>query len=280
MALTDARDPMHEGVIARAREFLIRGQHRGQDVFFGGMGYDQESGRPYADLSNTVFALEALRRTRPLEPEHALDWDAAIQFVSRCQHLRESNDAEWVSDDLEEKGGFIYNPVESKASEAETSDGDADYLRSYGSMTYAGLLSLLHARVDRDDARVRAAVDWIVRRWTLDENPGMGAQGLYFNYHTMAKALSAYGQERLVLPDGKGVTWRRALVEKLVSLQRIEAKTGLGYWQNENNRWWENDPNLATSYTLLALETAIRDRSDLTSIDQRANTEPVILEAP
>jgi hypothetical protein len=53
------------------------------------------------------------------------------------------------------------------------------------------------------------------------------------------------------------VGWRRALIEKLVSLQRIDPKTGLGYWQNDNNRWWENDPNLSTCYTLLALEYAL-----------------------
>jgi squalene-hopene/tetraprenyl-beta-curcumene cyclase len=123
-------------------------------------------------------------------------------------------------------------------------------------MTYAGLLSFLYARVNRDDPRVRAAVEWITRRWTLDQNSGMGMQGLYYNYHTMAKALNAYGQETLVLADGTKLKWRQALVEKLISLQRIDPKTGLGYWQNENNRWMENDPILVTSYTLLALEVA------------------------
>ncbi|MDP7640203.1 MAG: terpene cyclase/mutase family protein [Candidatus Hydrogenedentes bacterium] len=261
MALVDDGDPKHEALIDRAREFLIQGQHQGNDVFRGGMGYDLESDRAYADLSNTVFALEALRRTQPLEsPPGAgrlLDWDSAIEFVSRCQHLRESNDAEWVSGDSSEKGGFVYNPVESKVSGAESADLDGSSLRSYGSMTYAGLLSFLYARVDRNDPRVRSAADWIERRWTVDENPGMGAQGLYYNYHTMAKALDAYGNEILTLPGGKSVAWRRALVEKLVSLQRIDPKTGLGYWQNDNNRWWENDPNLATCYTLIALEYTV-----------------------
>ncbi len=88
----------------------------------------------------------------------------------------------------------------------------------------------------------------------------MGLQGLYYHYHTMAKALSAYGQEVLALPKGKKVPWRRTLVEKLVSLQRIDGKTGLGYWRNDNNRWWENDPNLATSYAMLALEITVLGR--------------------
>jgi squalene-hopene/tetraprenyl-beta-curcumene cyclase len=78
----------------------------------------------------------------------------------------------------------------------------------------------------------------------------------------MAKALTAYGGETLAIEGVGPVAWRPALVRKLVSLQRIDAKTGLGYWQNDNNRWWENDPNLSTSYTLLALETAVFDRGE------------------
>jgi len=264
MALVDSGDPKYLPVIDGARRFLIGGQHRGGDVFRGGMGYDQVSNRPYADLSNTVFALEALRRAEPLEPTRTagrtLDWEAAIAFVSRCQHLRESNSAEWVSEEPDERGGFVYHPLKSQVGPVETVDGESAQLRSYGSMTYAGLLSFLYARVDQDDPRVRAAVDWITRRWTLDENPGMGMQGLYYNYHTMAKALNAYGQELLTLPDGRKASWRRSLVERLVHLQRIDPATGLGYWQNDNNRWWENDPNLATGYTLLALEIAVLGR--------------------
>jgi squalene-hopene/tetraprenyl-beta-curcumene cyclase len=273
MALLDAADPKHDDVVARARAFLINAQHQGEDVFRGGMGYDQEADRPYADLSNTVFALEAVRRTEALEGiregSNRLDWEGAIAFVSRCQHLRETNDADWVSEASGERGGFVYHPIKSQAGAAESSDGDATYLRSYGSMTYAGLLSFMYADVERDDPRVLAAVDWVTRHWTLDENPGMGPQGLYFNYHTMAKALGAFGQEILVLPGGKTTAWRPALIEKLVVLQRIDPKTGLGYWQNDNNRWWENDANLVTSYTLLALETAITGPQSMVSTQER-----------
>ncbi len=267
MALADGNRPEYASVIASARKCLIDLQYLGEGEFSGGMGYDASTDRPYADLSNTVMALEALRRTQPGETAGKgvetpdLDWEAAIQFVSRCQHLKETNASSWVRETTEEKGGFVYHPSESKAGAVESIDGEEGYLRSYGSMTYAGLLSLLYAQVDRDDPRVRAAVDWISRRWTVEENPGMGMQGLYYNYHTMAKALNAFGQETLVLPGGRKVEWRRALVEKIVSLQRIDPQTGYGYWQNESNRWWENDPNLVTAYTLLALEISIYGRS-------------------
>jgi squalene-hopene/tetraprenyl-beta-curcumene cyclase len=38
-------------------------------------------------------------------------------------------------------------------------------------------------------------------------------------------------------------------MKKLVSLQKFD-----GYWMNDNGRWWENDPVLCTTYSLLALE--------------------------
>ena len=40
-------------------------------------------------------------------------------------------------------------------------------------MTYAALLSFIYAQVDREDPGVQGAIDSIIRRWTLDENPGM-----------------------------------------------------------------------------------------------------------
>jgi len=255
-----AGNPEYADTIARGRKFLIGGQHRGEDVFSGGMGYDKDTDRPYADLSNTVFALEALRQTEPLETpggeDTALDWNAAIEFVSRCQHLRKHNDAEWVSEAPDQYGGFVYHPKKSQAGAVESGDAEENYLRSYGSMTYAGLLSFIYAGVDRNDERVQAAVQWLSRRWTLEENPGIGTDGLYYSYHVMAKALNAYGKDTLILADGSKVNWRPQLVQKVVSLQRIDPATGLGNWQNENNRWWENDPNLSTSYTVLALEMA------------------------
>ena len=61
-------------------------------------------------------------------------------------------------------------------------------------MTYAGLKSFLYAGVSKDDPRVKGAVDWIRRHYTLEENPGMGKAGLYYYYHTFAKAMDALGQ--------------------------------------------------------------------------------------
>ena len=37
----------------------------------------------------------------------------------------------------------------------------------------------------------------------------------------------------------------------------IDPETGFGYWVNEENRWWEADPVLVTSYALLGLQIAL-----------------------
>jgi squalene-hopene/tetraprenyl-beta-curcumene cyclase len=82
----------------------------------------------------------------------------------------------------------------------------------------------------------------------------MGQEGLYYYFHTMAKALSAAGVDRFTLKDGRGVDWRRELALKLLSLQDGSE----GFWVNTNGRWWEKDPVLTTAYSLIALEIVHR----------------------
>jgi squalene-hopene/tetraprenyl-beta-curcumene cyclase len=115
-------------------------------------------------------------------------------------------------------------------------------------MTYAGLKSMIYAGVSRDDPRVKAAYDWIRQHYTLKENPGMGAQGLYYYYHTFAKALATLGDAQIVDAEGKSHDWQADLAQHLIAEQKPD-----GSWVNSNPRWLEGDPNLATAYSLLAL---------------------------
>ncbi|MBQ6926537.1 MAG: hypothetical protein IJQ73_18030, partial [Kiritimatiellae bacterium] len=128
-------------------------------------------------------------------------------------------------------------------------------LRSYGSITYSGLLSMLYARVGRDDPRIVSAVDYARRHWTLEENPGQGQQGIYFYYTIMARALALLDVNELPPAEegGAPIAWRDQLVEKVLSLQKPD-----GSWANENNRWFENDSVLTSSYAVLTLEYALR----------------------
>ena len=139
--------------------------------WYGGWGYGRH-GRP--DLSNAQIALEALHDAglKPDDPAY----QAALVFVTRMQnssrdqrpalgrrrrrlrlHPRQQRRIAWPAKSIAPDGRRM--------------------LRSYGSMTYAGLKSMIYAGLTKDDPRVKAAVDWITKNWTLDENPGMRLAG-------------------------------------------------------------------------------------------------------
>jgi squalene-hopene/tetraprenyl-beta-curcumene cyclase len=264
MALHEAGRPEDKETVRAARRFLLGLQaDESEDIArtdprYGGWGYEPQArpGMHKPDLSNLQWAIEALKVTEAVErPDRpggaeqpgqstALAYDKALTFLARCQNLKAVNDRPWAGND----GGFVYSPVESKA--GETDDGKG--LRSYGGMTYAGLKSMIYARLDPNDRRVRAAYDWIRSHWTLETNPELEAQGLFYYYQTMAKALDACGREIIVDTDGRRHDWRTELTRKLLSIQK-----GDGSWVNENARWMESIPELVTAYTVLALEATL-----------------------
>jgi squalene-hopene/tetraprenyl-beta-curcumene cyclase len=258
MALLAAGKPEYRQTILDARQFLLASQFdetRGvasTNASYGGIGYGKRE-RP--DLSNMQWTLEAIHLTESMDADKKktweLHWQKAIQFLQRCQKLPAHNDQPWAKNAADQDlGGFIYMPGPPPVSFAddEVQDGKTP-LRSYGSMSYAGLKSYLYAELKKDDPRVVAAVSWLRKNYSVDENPGLGAQGLYYYYLTFTKALTAYNEDTFTDAAGKTHDWRFELMKKLVTLQRFE-----GYWQNDNNRWWENDPVLVTSYSLLSLE--------------------------
>ncbi len=257
MSLHALNRPELLSVIQKARTYLSKMQYLDPSVYRGGMGYDADQGRPYTDLSNSYMAYEAMRLTQDVEdlraagePKADLDWKAAQEFLSQVQNLATVNTNYWISESADDQGGFAYSP----GAGASTTNAEGKVsLRSYGSMTYAGLLALIYSQVDVQDERVQSAKDWASRHWSLDENPGMGQEGLYYFFNVLTKALAAAGDETLTLSDGRTVSWREEVVRKLISLQKPE-----GFWVNENNRWWEADPNLVTAYTLLALSAALQ----------------------
>ena len=239
-------DGRFDGEIAAAKSFLEGLQWDESeglspaDVNYGGAGYGKK-GRP--DLSNTAFLVEALRSAGGAADDAAIQ--RALVFVSRTQNLPgPHNDQPHPAKNPD--GGFYYTPANGGESMAgSTPEGG---LRSYASMTYAGLKSMIFAGLDKDDPRVKAALEWLAKHYTFDENPGMGDAGLYYYYHTMAKALDVLGDETFT--DAKGTThaWRGELADAVITRQQAD-----GSWVNANARWMENDPNLVTAYALLAL---------------------------
>lgn len=240
------KDGRYDSLLKNAEAFLKGIQwddnegHDQASVNYGGAGYGSKK-RP--DLSNTSFFLDALQAAGATAEDPAVQ--KALVFVSRCQNLETAyNTTPFATKNPD--GGFYYMPAAGGASMAgETEDGG---LRSYGSMTYAGLKSMIFAGLTPEDPRVKAALDWAQKHYTLGENPGMGDAGLYYYYHTFAKALAALGQPTIVDAAGASHDWKQELVDELAKRQQPS-----GAWVNSNNRWMEGDPNLVTGYCLLVL---------------------------
>jgi squalene-hopene/tetraprenyl-beta-curcumene cyclase len=252
MALCAAGRDSYKAVIADAARFLRKLQwDEGEgknttDDFYGGAGYDSKS-RP--DLSNTQLFLDALVAAGIPRSDPA--FRKAMLFVSRCQNLKsEHNDRPWAG--KVNDGSFIYSAAAggtTKVQDAPNADGG---LPGYGSMTYAGIKSLIYCGATRDDPRVKKALEWIRRHYTVGRNPGMpkvrARWGLYYYYHTMAKCLDLLGDDFVI--DSKGVKhdWRADLTAALAEKQRPD-----GSWANEDPHWMEANAPLATGYALMTL---------------------------
>ncbi len=255
MAFQEAnRDGRYDSLIKGGQGFLKEKQwdetegKSPEDAFYGGAGYGGSNSRP--DLSNTTFMIEALHDTGLPADDPALQ--KAVVFISRCQNLKsEFNDQPWA--DKVNDGGFVYTAANGGSSVAGEAPGGG--LRSYGSMTYAGFKSLVYAGLTKDDPRVKAALDYIKKNYTVEENPGLGQMGLYYYYQAFGKAMAALGQDTFTDASGKEHDWRAELVAALAKRQHDD-----GSWVNDADRFMEGDPNLVTSYALMALASTVKPK--------------------
>jgi squalene-hopene/tetraprenyl-beta-curcumene cyclase len=243
MTFTAAGQPQDKPLIEKGRRYLA--EHlldegegvKPDDKFYGGLGYGGTSDGGSADIISLEYGLRAMQEGGMAANDPA--WNKAIQFLQRTQNS-EANDQPWKATD----GGFIYYPGYSQAGET----------RSYGSATYAGIMSYIWSNVKKDDRRVQAVLKWVRDNYTVDENPGIGQKTVYYYYMVFAKALQAMGQP--VIVDAKGVShnWREDLGNKLLSLQHPE-----GYWVNTVPDEMQDNKVLVTTFTMMAIEAALQN---------------------
>jgi squalene-hopene/tetraprenyl-beta-curcumene cyclase len=244
-------------VIDRAVAFLKSNQNLDEnDINYGGIGYGS-AGKGQEDLSNTGFAIEALRASGVPPEDEALQ--RAMKFLQRCQNLSSVNDLPWAADD----GGAVYAPHESKA-QGSFHEGDPPIgkveLRSYGSMTYALIKSYLYLNLSADDPRLAAALGWIRQNYQFEANPGLPAgreqEGLFYYYLVMAKSFKLLGQPTITI-DGQPRDWRADLfaeVKKRAQAVPMDDGTKGLIWINSARRWRENFPHVVNSYIITALK--------------------------
>jgi len=209
------------------------------DKFYGGMGYGGTSDGGVADIISLEFGLRAMKEGAL--PANDPAFQKAIQFLQRTQNNKETNDQSYTADD----GGFIYYPGYSQI-EGTT--------QSYGSATYAGILSYSWANLQKNDRRVQDAFKWIGEHYTLDENPGIGQKAVYYYYMVFAKALHAMGEP--VITDSKGGkhNWREELAAKMMSLQAAD-----GSWVNDKNpAEMQGNKTLVTSFSMMTIEAILQ----------------------
>ena len=169
----------------------------------------------------------------------------ALVFVSRCQNLKsEFNDQAWAGKIND--GGFIYTAAQGGSSMAgkEANGG----LRSYASMTYAGLKSMIYAGLSREDPRVKAALTYITQPLLSGREPGAGTTGTVL-------LLSHVRQDDVSARDADDHGCRGAVARLARRADRGPGKRQQadGSWVNPADRFMEGDPNLVTAYALLAL---------------------------
>lgn len=252
MALSAAnKEGKYDDAIQNAINFLRTVQFneaRGTaetDPMFGGAGYSAGKSRP--DLSNTHFFLEAFEAAGISSNDPAVQ--DSIKFLSRCQNFASKDNASAEAAQVND-GGFQYVAPGGQGGPGGAEGG----LRSYGSMTYAGFKSMLYAGLAKDDPRVAAALNWIRANYSVKENPGMGANGLYYYFYLFGKAMNAAKIDTLVDDMGNQHDWKAELAAHILSQQAPN-----GSWINSgSDRWQEGDPNLVTAYALYALAQCLR----------------------
>ena len=234
-----------KAAIEKARQYLV--EHlldegegiQKSDKFYGGMGYGGTSDGGIGDIISLEYSLRAMKEAEL--PANDAAWQKAITFLQRTQNSKETNDQSVTADD----GGFIYYPGYSQV-EGST--------QSYGSGTYAGILSYSWANLQKNDRRVQSAFKWVGQHYTLEENPGIGQKAVYYYYMVFAKALQAMGEP--IITDAKGVkhNWREDLAAKLLSLQLAD-----GSWVNDKNpAEMQGNKTLVTAFSMMAIEAILQ----------------------
>jgi squalene-hopene/tetraprenyl-beta-curcumene cyclase len=234
MALAAADQDKYQEQIKKATDYLMSVQRTEGDAA-GGLGYGASGSG--ADLSNLHMALEAMRDAGV--DTNSPFYKNALNFVSKCQD-REGQSEETIS----ATGGFAYKPSALQVPEHDLSQENSNI---YGGMTYAGLDSLLLCEVEMSDPRVQDVLSWIEQNYSVETHPGKGDLSLYFYYATMAKALHLSGIKKVKTKDGD-IDWARDLAYVLMKLQRKD-----GSWVNENPKYFEGYPVMASAYALKAL---------------------------
>ncbi len=255
LALSSLDADDHRDQVLRLQDRLIASQLP-TGPGYGGLGFRYATAT-YPDISNTHWALEALHVARQSpRPEDDLKqaqlqqlWRVAKKVIASCQV---PGDTEGFA--AEDRGGFTYYPLDVTVGDDQQRHGELlQHEPVWGSLTYGAVKSLMYAGMEPDDSTLQAAREWLLRHFSITENPGLGEGGLYYYYYMLVSTHKLLKDDTIELPDGSRLNWRRAVINQLLSRQK-----GQGEWRNVRPLWMEDNPHLTTAYAMLALEMALQ----------------------
>ena len=216
-------------------------------VEYGGwdnLGPDPMAGKTSGtSISITCFILESLAEVEGEE-------------VGACKAIAEG----WLTRISEKSldGGFFFTPrVESPNNKAQWLDDKSVAPRSYGTATCDGVRALSYLNIASDDERFAPAVRWLSENTELDEVPGFEnnldesswQDGLrYYYYSTLSKTLQH-------LPEASRAQRRQQLIRHVIDLQGDD-----GLWKNTSSRMREDDPLIASPFSIIVLGELIDDQ--------------------
>jgi hypothetical protein len=212
----------------RRQQFTEQNGWRREDPAYGAWGMGGERRTPphtgHVDLSMTRHVIEALRDAGV--PASDAVFERAAVFVERCQNV---------------DGGFFFATTEPDTNKA---GHDGKRFRSYGTATADGILALVAIGRAPSDERVLAARAWLISNHRSMAAPGFSGdayqrwpRGLAFYY----AAASSQAFRALHISSA-------TVTEALERTQRAD-----GSWVNQENLVKEDDPLIATAFSLRAL---------------------------
>ena len=193
-----------------------------------------------ADIISLEYGLRAMKEAEL--PANDPAWQKAIKFLQRTQNNNETNDQACTADD----GGFIYYPGYSQI-EGTT--------QSYGSATYAGIMSYSWANLKKNDRRVQSALKWIRAATTRSTRiPGIGQKTRLLLLHGVRQGAAGDGRARHRRRQG-----RQAQLARGPRRQAAVAAEPDGYWVNDKNpAEMQDNKMLVTAFTMMAIEAILQ----------------------
>jgi hypothetical protein len=183
--------------------------------------------------------------------------------IAALSHHREIGDVNealtragrWLEGCRNGDGGFHFHPrIDHDGNKAGWSDETRMAALSYGTCTADGLRALVSLGVPADDSRVTGATAWLSRETDIAGVPGFrdDADGETWKAGLRFYYLAALARVLPFLEPDASAARRRSIMESLVESQAVD-----GSWSNPGARMREDDPLIATSFAIVALQQTL-----------------------